>query len=198
MQPPKTLFLIFHLSLLLFWKYHSSRQRLGSHGTTAAPQAFPFVTATNGASARGFVSVCGCACVIVGSYNSSRSQEQSPEQGGCSAFFFLLFFVLAVLSAAAAVCLYHTVSFWPCGSHGRTVAVLRGIRFVTATNGASVCACGRSIGRAILSTMSTRHKFQPALPLNFRSIHPRSTAAAQQQQQRCNTCEHRNAHIPGS
>ena len=145
MQPPKTLFLIFHLSLLLFWKYHSSRQRLGSHGTTAAPQAFPFVTATNGASARGFVSVCGCACVIVGSYNSSRSQEQSPEQGGCSAFFFLLFFVLAVLSAAAAVCLYHTVSFWPCGSHGRTVAVLRGIRFVTATNGASVCACGRSM-----------------------------------------------------
>ena len=40
--------LIFHLSLLLFLKCHSSRQRLGSHGTTAALQAFPFVIATNG------------------------------------------------------------------------------------------------------------------------------------------------------
>ena len=38
-------------------KKHSNQQRLGSHGTTAALQAFPFVTATNGASACGFVSV---------------------------------------------------------------------------------------------------------------------------------------------
>ena len=47
------------LSLVLFWKY----QRLGSHGTTAELQAFPFVTVANGASVCGFVSVRVCACV---------------------------------------------------------------------------------------------------------------------------------------
>ena len=64
---PETSFLIFHLSLLLFLKYHSSRPRLGSHGTAAARQAIPFVTATNGASAYGFVSmrVCACHCRIL-------------------------------------------------------------------------------------------------------------------------------------
>ena len=37
--------------LLLFLKYRSSPQKLGSsHGTTAALQTFPFVTATNGAA----------------------------------------------------------------------------------------------------------------------------------------------------
>ena len=54
---------IVHLSLLLFLKNHSSCQRLGSHGTIAALQAFSFVTATNGVGSR----ACVCACVIVGS-----------------------------------------------------------------------------------------------------------------------------------
>ena len=36
-------------------------KRLDCHGTTAAHQAFPFVTATNGASPCGFVSVRACA-----------------------------------------------------------------------------------------------------------------------------------------
>ena len=36
-------------------------KRLGCHRTTAAHQAFPFVTATNGASTFGFVSVRTCA-----------------------------------------------------------------------------------------------------------------------------------------
>ena len=36
-------------------------KRRGCHGTTAAHQAFPFVTATNGASPCGFVSVRTCA-----------------------------------------------------------------------------------------------------------------------------------------
>ena len=67
--------------LLLILKYDSSCQRLGSHGTTAAIQAFPFVTATNGASAGGFDSVRVWACVIVGSY-SSRNQENSLKNGG--------------------------------------------------------------------------------------------------------------------
>ena len=53
-------FLFFRLWLLLSFKCHSSRQRLGCHGTTAALQAFPFVTATNGASSCGFVSVRAC------------------------------------------------------------------------------------------------------------------------------------------
>ena len=64
MQPPKmSFFASFHLSLLLLLKPHSSRQRLGSHGTTAALQAFPFVTATSGASACGSVNVRVCARV---------------------------------------------------------------------------------------------------------------------------------------
>ena len=54
-------FSFFHVFLWLFLKYHSSCQRLGSHGTTAALQAFvPFVTATNGASAYTFVSTRVC------------------------------------------------------------------------------------------------------------------------------------------
>ena len=51
----------FFTSLRMFLKYHSSRQKLGNYGATAALQAFPF--ATNGASARGFVSVRMRACV---------------------------------------------------------------------------------------------------------------------------------------
>ena len=62
------------ISLMLYLKYHSSCQRLGSQGTTAALQAS--VTATNGASAFGFVSVHVGVCVITGSY-SSRNQEHS-------------------------------------------------------------------------------------------------------------------------
>ena len=46
---------ILFTSLLLFTEYRSSPQKLGSHGTTAALQAFLFVTATNGASE--------CVCV---------------------------------------------------------------------------------------------------------------------------------------
>ena len=49
-------------------------------------------------------------------------------------------------AAAAGVCLHHTVSFWRCGSHGITVAVLQGLRFVTATNGDSACAWVRIMG----------------------------------------------------
>ena len=56
-------FSFFLLPLMLFFKYHSSYQRLDSRGTTAALQAFPFVTATAGASACGFVCVRVCACV---------------------------------------------------------------------------------------------------------------------------------------
>ena len=59
---PKNVIVFIFTSLLLLWKYQSSCQRLGSHGTTAALQAFPFVTTMNGASACGFVSVRVCAC----------------------------------------------------------------------------------------------------------------------------------------
>ena len=47
----------------------------------------------------------------------------------------------AAAAAAAAVCLHHTVAFVAvgCGSHGVTVAVLEGLRLVTATGGASAC-----------------------------------------------------------
>ena len=72
MQTPThfVLFLFYSLftSLLLFLNYHSSRERLGSHGTTAELHAFPFVTATNGAYACGFVNVrvvCAFHCRIL-------------------------------------------------------------------------------------------------------------------------------------
>ena len=75
------IYFVFHLSLLLFLKDHSSRQWLGSHGTTAALYAFPFVTATlgtatNGPSACVFVSVCVCVCAII-SY--SRRNQKHPR-----------------------------------------------------------------------------------------------------------------------
>ena len=61
--PPKCKFShFFHPSLLLFLKYHSSRQRLGSHGTISTFQAFPLVTAASGASAWVFVRVCVRVC----------------------------------------------------------------------------------------------------------------------------------------
>ena len=100
---------IVHLSLLLFLKNHSSCQRLGSHGTTAAFQAFPFVAATNGASACGFLRVRVCACrsfwdpTTVGTRNSLKNRGVIQ--------LLMLFFFVAMLSAAAAWCLYHTASF---------------------------------------------------------------------------------------
>ena len=50
-----------HLWLLLCLKYNSSRQRLGCRGTTAALQAFSFVTATNDAFVRVGSYACMCA-----------------------------------------------------------------------------------------------------------------------------------------
>ena len=98
---------LFHLSLLLFLKYQSRRQRLGSHRTTTAVHYFSIC----GSHERCFcVSVRDrvCACVIVGSY-SGRDQEQSVEkrvQFGIS-----LILILAVLPAAAVFYLHHTVIF---------------------------------------------------------------------------------------
>ena len=86
---------MFSLLCCYFYKYHSSRHRLGSRGTTATLQVFPAMTATNGVSACGFREhACVCMCVIVLSY-SSMNQEHRKQ--------------FAMLSAAA-VCLYHTVS----------------------------------------------------------------------------------------
>ena len=52
-----------HLSVLLLLKHRRSRQRLGSHGTTAALRAFAFVIATIGASESRFAIVRACAHV---------------------------------------------------------------------------------------------------------------------------------------
>ena len=100
---------IFHFYLLLFWKCHSSRQRPGSYGTTAALQAFPFVIATNGVAACGFVSVRVRAPVIVDP--TAVATRNSLKNRGTIQFL-LLFPIFAMLStAAAAVCLCHAVSF---------------------------------------------------------------------------------------
>ena len=77
-------FFSFFFSPLCFccFKYHGSRQRLGSRGTTAALQAFPVVTATNGASACGFVRMRVCTRFIVGSYKGLRRQPGRPPVAG--------------------------------------------------------------------------------------------------------------------
>ena len=72
--------------------------------------------------------------------------------------------------------------------HGRTAAILQGLLWVTATNGASVCMrvyvlCGRTILNTTTWTIPTRTSFELIK-------HPRSTAVfQQQQQQRYNTSE---------
>ena len=75
------------LPVLLLLKYRSSCVKLGSHGATAVIQCFPFVTATNGASACGLVSVRVCVCVIVASYRRSRIQGHGLENGGGNQLF---------------------------------------------------------------------------------------------------------------
>ena len=94
-------------SLLLFLRYHSSPQGLRSHGTTAALQAFPFVTATNGA----FAWVCAGVHVHMSSYSRIlalqryRNQEQSVStrevQLQFVCFFLIGFFLLQYLRLAA-------------------------------------------------------------------------------------------------
>ena len=92
---PKNVISSFFTSLCCCYsKSHSSRQRLGSHGTAAALQSFAFVTATNGASACGFVRVRVCARVC-----HCRIQQQQ-EPGAVSRIevplrFFLVFFISA-------------------------------------------------------------------------------------------------------
>ena len=75
---------------------------------------------------------------------------------------------------AAVVCLDHTVRFSRCGSHGITLAALQGIRLVTATNRASVWACGRIMRACHPEHMSTRDNSIP----HFLEI---STASTQSQ-----------------
>ena len=103
-------FSFFPLYLPLFLKYHSSRQTQGTNCTTAALQAFPFVTATSGASARVCVSVrvCACHCRILQEQESDGTRLSQEE--GATQLFLLLFLFCGMLYAAA-VCLYHTVSF---------------------------------------------------------------------------------------
>ena len=98
--------------LMLFLKYHNSCERLGNQGTTAAAlQAFPFVTATNGASKCGFMRVCACACVclsvIVASY-SSRKQDHSFRNKGANNIFLFFFILATVCCLLLLLCAYIT------------------------------------------------------------------------------------------
>ena len=70
---------------------------------------FPFVTATDGASACGFVSVrvcaCACECVIAASYGSKNQEHgQSQEQRCHSAFFAIFHFCSAVCCCCCCRC----------------------------------------------------------------------------------------------
>ena len=88
--------------LLLFLKYHSSPQRLGSHCTTTATLARISLCDSH---ERCFCEcACVCACVSLGSC-SIRDQEQSQERLNFS------FVFLDVPSAAAAAAAYLSVSF---------------------------------------------------------------------------------------
>ena len=117
----------------------------------------------------------------------AASRTEMPFSSCC------YFFMFAVLSAAAAaVCLCHTVRFCRCCSHGIAGAVRGDLRFVTDTNGASVCACGRIVLWACHPERN-EGRFQTELPLGFQE-RTRSIAAAVLQQQQCsNTSEPRNA-----
>ena len=125
------------------------------------------MTATNGACACGFVSVRVCVWVIVGSYSSSSQEQQQSQEQRCHSAFIALFIFAKLSAAAAAVCLDHTGSFWRCGSHGTTVAVLQcflvlhGVRFVTATSGAPDCVCVRIMWVCRLCARSSRTLFRP-------------------------------------
>ena len=91
-KPPNLSHFHFFTSLLLFLKHRSSYQRLGSYRTTAALQVFPFVTATNGASA------CVCVSVRVSSYNrtvGTRNTVRPSKRDSISAFLFFFFRISA-------------------------------------------------------------------------------------------------------
>ena len=82
-----------------FCKYHSSRQRLGSHGATATLQAFSFVTATNDASACGFVGIGVYARVSLQDPTAVGARNSLKNRDAIQLLF--LFFIFATLSAAA-------------------------------------------------------------------------------------------------
>ena len=130
--------------------------------------------------------VCRCRRILQQQVYQEQSQEQRCHSAVCVLLSFLLCLPLLMLCA----CITLSMLWQP----RLTAAVLQRLRFVTATNGASVR----------VRNMWARHpehnegQFQPALTLNFKSIRASSTAAVQQQQQqqqRCNTSEPRNAHI---
>ena len=114
-------------------KHHSSPQRLGNHDTAAAAlQAFPFVAATNCASAcvcvcvRVRVRVRACACFCV---SSTQSEPETLSRREAQFQLFSVIFLYAALTAVA-VYLYQTVRFGRCGSHGTTAAVYPKVFFL--------------------------------------------------------------------
>ena len=82
MKTQKCLFFFLHfftspMYLLPATPVFEVSQQLGSHGTTAALQAFPFVIATRCASASGFLRVRVCACVsIIWTRHPEHNEEQ--------------------------------------------------------------------------------------------------------------------------
>ena len=75
----------FHLCLAAaVFHVHQQQQpskRLGCHGTAAAHQAFPFVTATKGASPCGFVSVRTCARRVNSAIHTAVVLKHKPVRG---------------------------------------------------------------------------------------------------------------------
>ena len=112
-----------------------------------------------------------CACVIPWD-PTAAAVPRVDSRGGHSAFcnLFFVFAIHACLLLLLCACITpKAFDVVGCGSHGITaVAVLQGLRFVTATNGASVCACVRIMWQC--HSVHNERQFQPTLPLNFKSI----------------------------
>ena len=123
----------------------------------------------------------------------TRNTAVSKKRGVIKLLLLSFIFVTLSHAAATAVCLYHTVKLltlqlW----QPRNNSSSRTSRYSFCDSYERrfcVCVCAYYLGAS-----STRVKFQPTLNPEFRK-HPRSTAAEQQQQQRYNTSEPRDAHI---
>ena len=105
-------FPVFLAPLFVFLKYHSRRQRLGSHGTSRA-SSFPLCDSHERCfcvCTRKHAYVCVCVCVIIGSF-SSRSQEHGFKKRCAIQLFFSLFLRWCLLLLMLLLCACNTPRF---------------------------------------------------------------------------------------
>ena len=104
---PQKVVLVFVLRYAAISGVPQQPSRPGSHGTTAALQAFPFVTATNGVSACVCMSVRAWACLSVRACHPKilhQAGTRNSIKNRGAIHLFLLFFHFDILLAAACCC----------------------------------------------------------------------------------------------